>query len=86
MGGPAIIVQRISCYERRRRRHCFHCRDGGIFAAQEGDDSERTEEDGGIGRRRPRSGLQLAPGIQNVAWEWRSGKTYHNSGQELHTF
>eukprot|EP00959_Pyramimonas_sp_CCMP1952_P174794 3652966-Pyramimonas_sp.AAC.1 len=25
-----------------------------------------------LGRRRKRSGLQLAPGMQNVAWEWRS--------------
>eukprot|EP00959_Pyramimonas_sp_CCMP1952_P347538 7279464-Pyramimonas_sp.AAC.1 len=25
---------------------------------------------GALGRRRTRSGLQLAPGIQNVAWEF----------------
>eukprot|EP00959_Pyramimonas_sp_CCMP1952_P331705 6945689-Pyramimonas_sp.AAC.1 len=28
-----------------------------------------------LGTRRTRSGLQLAPSIQNVAWEWCSGKT-----------
>ena len=60
MGGPAIIVQRISCYERRRRRHCFHCRNGGIFAAQEGDDTERTQEHGGIGRGRGRRWVEDA--------------------------
>eukprot|EP00959_Pyramimonas_sp_CCMP1952_P375865 7872428-Pyramimonas_sp.AAC.1 len=27
------------------------------------------------GTRKTRSGLQLAPGIQNVAWEWCSGNT-----------
>eukprot|EP00959_Pyramimonas_sp_CCMP1952_P277760 5806036-Pyramimonas_sp.AAC.1 len=30
---------------------------------------------GVLGTRRTRSGLQLAPGIQNVACEWCSGKT-----------
>ena len=30
---------------------------------------------GVLGSRRARSGLQLAPGIQNVAREWRSGKS-----------
>eukprot|EP00959_Pyramimonas_sp_CCMP1952_P221238 4624887-Pyramimonas_sp.AAC.1 len=28
---------------------------------------------GVLGTRRTRSGLQLGPDIQNVAWEWRSG-------------
>eukprot|EP00959_Pyramimonas_sp_CCMP1952_P315017 6593562-Pyramimonas_sp.AAC.1 len=28
---------------------------------------------GVLGTRRPRSGLQLAPGVQNVAREWSSG-------------
>eukprot|EP00959_Pyramimonas_sp_CCMP1952_P081781 1708207-Pyramimonas_sp.AAC.1 len=30
---------------------------------------------GVLGRRRTRSGPQLSPGNQNVAWEWCSGKT-----------
>ena len=30
---------------------------------------------GGLGSRRARSGLQLAPDIQNVAREWSSGKS-----------
>eukprot|EP00959_Pyramimonas_sp_CCMP1952_P367053 7687908-Pyramimonas_sp.AAC.1 len=28
-----------------------------------------------LGTRRTRNGLQLAPGNQNVAWEWCSGHT-----------
>eukprot|EP00959_Pyramimonas_sp_CCMP1952_P011711 246129-Pyramimonas_sp.AAC.1 len=30
---------------------------------------------GALGKRSMRSGLQLAPGIPNVTWEWCSGST-----------
>ena len=39
-----------------------------------------------LGTRRAQSGLQLAPGTRDVAWEWRSGKMHRDSGQEFHTF
>ena len=47
---------------------------------------EMLPGNGVLGTRRARSGLQLAPGIQNVAWEWCSGKMGHDFGKELHTF
>eukprot|EP00959_Pyramimonas_sp_CCMP1952_P201750 4218933-Pyramimonas_sp.AAC.1 len=31
---------------------------------------------GVLGARRTRSGLQFAPGIQNVAWEWCAGNGF----------
>ena len=41
---------------------------------------------GVLGTRRAQSGLQLAPGTRDVAWEWCSGKMHRDSGPEFHTF
>ena len=41
---------------------------------------------GVLGARRTQSGLQLAPGTHDVAWEWCSGKMHRDSGEEFHTF
>eukprot|EP00959_Pyramimonas_sp_CCMP1952_P399574 8372003-Pyramimonas_sp.AAC.1 len=38
---------------------------------------------GVLGKRRTRSTLQLAPGTQNVAWEWCSGKTKNTKGPTI---
>eukprot|EP00959_Pyramimonas_sp_CCMP1952_P335637 7027978-Pyramimonas_sp.AAC.1 len=41
---------------------------------------------GVLGARRTRSGLQLAPGIHNVAWEWRSGSARAQKWRQLYEF
>ena len=51
---------------------------------------QRNDDDiarnGVLGTRRAQSGLQLAPGTRDVAWEWCSGKMHRDSGPEFHTF
>ena len=51
---------------------------------------QRNDDDiarnGVLGTRRAQSGLQLAPGTHDVAWEWCFGKMHRDSGQEFHTF